>query len=133
MTVNMPLGIHHVANAQHTLTAHPISFLRNIPDLVALPDFYYLKPEPSAYPTYGDKVTRNKEQNPRTGYKFVALVQAPEKHTWMKLPNHTHYGPGTELGLVALTPDNQSRFFPFDCLEEEFKAHLSANFPVTNH
>lgn len=129
----MPLGIHHVANAEHTLTAFPLEIKGKVDELNTLPDFYYLKSEPSAYPTYGDKVTRNKETSPRTGYKFVALVQAPEKHTWMKLPNHTHYGPGTELGLVALTPDNQSRFFPFDCLEEEFKAYLSANFPVTNH
>ncbi len=57
----MPLGIHHVENAHHTLTAHSISFLRNMPDLVTLPDFYYIKPEPTEFATYSDKVPRAKE------------------------------------------------------------------------
>jgi hypothetical protein len=133
ITVNMPLGIHNVSQAVHTLTPFPLKIRTKMDTLTPLPDFYYLIPEPTAFATHRDKVPRNKEQNLRTGYRFVALIQAPENHTWMKLPNHTHFGPWTELWLVALTPDNQSRFFTFDCLEDEFRTHLIANFPITNH
>jgi hypothetical protein len=93
ITVNMPLGIHNVSQAVHTLTPFPLKIRTKMDTLTPLPDFYYLIPEPTAFATHRDKVPRNKEQNLRTGYRFVALIQAPENHTWMKLPNHTHFGP----------------------------------------
>lgn len=133
VTVDMPLWLHFVQNAQHTLTPYPLKITRPIADLPVLPDFHYTKPEPSSFATWHQEVPQKREEIPRSGYRFVALVQSPEEYTWIKLPNHTHHDPQANIALIALTPDNQSRFFPFSWLDADFQASLIKDFPIEQH
>lgn len=132
--VELPLGIYHMKNGQWTFIPFPLTItVQEASNLAVLPDFYYTKPEPTELGTWYEKTPTTREKVPQSGYKFIWLIQTPTDRTWIKLPNYTHRGPNTELALVALAPDNQSRFFSFDCLDEEFKNHLLSKFSVIWH
>lgn len=97
-----------------------------------IPDFNYSKPVPwSELAAEEINVGRTRESAPRSGYFFLALLEAPELYGLMRT-NH-FYGEGTEFALVAATDQEgkEFRYFPFDCLEPGFQDELLAHFPKT--